>query len=71
MDTQNQNLLVNDDNYKNPKALWDVVITEYASKKACNRSRLYTQFLNLNYDDLLAHMALHHLPEDHKTTLGL
>lgn len=95
LDPRNRDLIVNDLNRKDPKALWDTIVTEYASKKARNRSRLFTRFLNLNCsdgdldrfitsfrqivkemsdagvkldDDLLAHMALHHLPEDHKTT---
>ncbi|KAG0142674.1 hypothetical protein CROQUDRAFT_47633, partial [Cronartium quercuum f. sp. fusiforme G11] len=95
LDSRNRDLIVNDLNHKDPKELWDAIILEYASKKARNRSRLFTRFLLLNCnngdlnqyitsfrqitkemndagvkldDDLLAHMALHHLPDEHKTT---
>lgn len=51
LDTRNRDLIVNDANRKDPKALWDAIVTEYASKKARNRSRLFTRFLNLNCTD--------------------
>lgn len=95
LDASNRDLFLTTDNRRNPKALWDAIELEYASKKARNRSRLFTRFLSLNCnngnlskyvssfreitremtnsgvhldDDLLAHMALHHLPVDHSTT---
>ncbi|KAG0150671.1 hypothetical protein CROQUDRAFT_37845 [Cronartium quercuum f. sp. fusiforme G11] len=44
-------LIVNDSNQKDPMALWDSITLEYASKKARNRSRLFTRFLLLNCTD--------------------
>lgn len=95
LDASNRDLFLSPDNRRNPKALWDAIQLEYASKKARNQSRLFTRFLSLNCndgnlskyvnsfreitremansgvhldDDLLAHMALHHLPAEHLTT---
>ena len=95
LDATNRDLFLTSDNRRNPKLLWESIELEYASKKARNRSRLFTRFLLLNCsdgnlakyvsafreitremtdsgvnldDDLLAHMALHHLPAEHKTT---
>lgn len=95
LDSSNRDLFINPDTRRDPKALWDAIELEYASKKARNRSRLFTRFLSLSCadgdlakytssfreivremsnagvhldDDLLAHMALHHLPSDHQTT---
>ncbi|KAG0140363.1 hypothetical protein CROQUDRAFT_53359, partial [Cronartium quercuum f. sp. fusiforme G11] len=45
LDSRNRDLIVNDSNRKDPMALWDSIILEYASKKARNRSRLFTRFL--------------------------
>lgn len=95
LDSSNRDLFINDDTRRNPQALWNAIQLEYASKKARNRSRLFSRFLSLNCndgnlsrytssfreitremsnagvkldDDLLAHMALHHLPESQSTT---
>lgn len=95
LDAGNRDLFLTTENRRNPKALWDAIQLEYASKKARNRSRLFTRFLSLNCqdgnlskyvtsfreitremanagvhldDDLLAHMALHHIPAEHTTT---
>ena len=95
LDSSNRDLFINDDNRRDPQALWSAIQLEYASKKARNRSRLFSRFLSLNCkdgnlskytssfreitremsnagvkldDDLLAHMALHHLPDSHSTT---
>lgn len=95
LDASNRDLFLTAGNRRNPKALWDAIGLEYASKKARNQLRLLTRFLSLNCnngnllkyvssfreitramsnsgvhldDDLLAHMALHHLPEEHSTT---
>lgn len=95
LDAGNRDLFLTSENRHNPKALWDSIQQEYASKKARNRSRLFTRFLSLDChdgnltkfvssfreitremsnsgvhldDDLLAHMALHHLPPEHLTT---
>lgn len=91
MDSYNRDLLLNDDNRKDAKALWDAITIEYSSTKARNCSRAFNKFLNIKCndgdlkkylaqfrqssnelkdigvkldDDLLAHMALHHLPEE-------
>lgn len=93
--SSNRDLFINDDNRRDPQALWSAIQLKYASKKARNRSRLFSRFLSLNCkdgnlskytssfreitremsnagvkldDDLLAHMALLHLPEEHRTT---
>lgn len=95
LDASNRDLFLTAENRRNPQALWSAIELEYASKKARNRSRLFTRFLTLNCldgnlakyvssfreitremansgvhldDDLLAHMALHHLPAEHSTT---
>ena len=95
LDASNRDLFINDITRRNPRALWMAIEQEYASKKARNRSRLFTRFLSLTCvngdlskycasfreivremtnsgvkldDDLLAHMALHHLPSNHLTT---
>lgn len=95
LDSSNQDLFINDLTRRDPHALWLAIELEYASKKARNRSRLFTRFLSLNCadgnltkftsslreivremanagvkldDDLLAHIALHHLPLEHQTT---
>lgn len=95
LDASNRDLFLTNDNRRNPRALWLAIELEYASKKARNRSRLFSRFLSLNCSDgnlskyvssfrevtremansgvhldydLLAHMALQHLPSDHSTT---
>lgn len=95
LDAANRDLFINDITRRDPHALWIAIELEYASKKARNRSRLFTRFLSLNCsdgnlsrytsslreivremanagvkldDDLLAHIALHHLPLKHTTT---
>lgn len=95
LDSRNRDLFINADTRRDPHALWNAIEVEYASKKARNRSRLFSRFLSLSCtngdlakftsafrervremsnagvkldDDLLAHMALHHLPPNHQTT---
>lgn len=95
LDAANRDLFINHITRRDPHALWIAIELEYASKKARNRSRLFTRFLSLNCsdgnlsrytsslreivremanagvkldDDLLAHIALHHLPLEHTTT---
>lgn len=95
LDARNRDLFITSLNRRDPQALWAAIELEYASKKARNRSRLFTRFLSLNCsdgnllkytssfreiiremnnagvmldDDLLAHMALHHLPVEYQTT---
>lgn len=95
LDASNRDRFIKPETRRDPQALWAAIKLEYASKKARNRSRLFTRFLSLNCsdgnlsaytssfreiiremsnagvkldDNLLAHMALHHLPTDHKTT---
>lgn len=94
-DASNHDLFINYKAWCDPKALWSEIELDYASKKARNRSRLFTWFLSLTYtngdlakycseireiiremsnsgvkldDNLLAHMALHHLPSEYQTT---
>lgn len=95
LDASNRDLFITNQTRRNPRALWDAIALEYASKKARNRSRLFTRFLSLTSadgdlskycagfreivremtnagvtldDNLLAHMALHHLPSKYHTT---
>lgn len=95
LDSTNRDLLITNLSRRDPQALWNAIKSEYASKRARNRSRLFTKFLTLNCsdgdltkftssfreivremtntgihldDDLLAHMALHHLPSEYETT---
>lgn len=95
LDSSYRDLFINETTRRDPRALWNVIEVEYASKKARNRSRLVTRFLSLTCnngdlskftasfreivremsnagvkldDELLAHMALHHLPANHQTT---
>lgn len=95
LDASNRDLFINEQTRRDPQALWSAIELEYASKKAWNRSRLFTRFLSLSCsdgdlskycsnfreitremmntgvkldDDLLAHMALHHLPSEYQTT---
>lgn len=51
MDSRNRDLLINDTNRKDPQAIWISIKNEYSSKKARNRSRLFTAFLTLNCRD--------------------
>ena len=48
MDSRNRDLLINDSNRKDPEAIWMAIRNEFSSKKARNRSRLFTAFLSLN-----------------------
>lgn len=48
LDANNRDLFINDVTRRNPQALWEAIKLEYASKKARNRSRLFTRFLSLN-----------------------
>lgn len=48
LDASNQDLSLTSENRRNPKALWDAIKLEYAPKKACNCSHLFTRFLSLN-----------------------
>lgn len=51
MDSRNRDLLINDLNRKDPQAIWTAIRNEFSSKKARNRSRLFTAFLSLNCRD--------------------
>ena len=51
LDSSNRDLFINDDTRRNPQALWNAIQLEYASKKARNRSRLFSRFLSLNCND--------------------
>lgn len=95
LDSSNRDIFINENTRRDPHALWAAIELEYASRKARNRSRLFTRLLSLRCtdgdltkytaafrettremtnagvkldDDLLAHMALHHLPAEHQTT---
>lgn len=95
LDSSNRDIFINENTRCDPHALWAAIELGYASRKARNRSRLFTRFLSLKCtdgdltkytaafrettcemtnagvkldDDLLAHMALHHLPAEHQTT---
>lgn len=48
LDASNWDIFLTPDNGRNPKAPWDLIELEYASKKARNQSRLFTRFLSLN-----------------------
>ncbi|KAG0142120.1 hypothetical protein CROQUDRAFT_16970, partial [Cronartium quercuum f. sp. fusiforme G11] len=48
LDSCNRDLLVNEENQRDPHALWTSINKEYASKKSHNQSRLFACFLNLN-----------------------
>lgn len=94
LDSSNRDRIIKPETRRDPQALWAAIELEYPSKKARNRSRLFTRFLSLTCsdgnlapytssfqeiiremrnagvkldDNLLAHMALHHLPNNHKT----
>lgn len=49
LNASNWDLFLTSDNCRNPRALWQAIKLEYASKKARNRSRLFTRFLSLNF----------------------
>lgn len=93
LNDRNRDLLLTENNKKDPHALWNAITLEYASKKARNRSCIFTRFLNTNCldgdvgkyltmfrqitneiteigvkldDNMLAHIALHHLPDEYK-----
>lgn len=51
IDSRNRDLIINDLNRKDPQAIWMAIKNEYSSKKARNRSRLFTAFLSLNCRD--------------------
>ena len=51
LDSSNRDLFINDDNRRDPRALWEAIQLEYVSKKARNRSRLFNRFLSLNCRD--------------------
>lgn len=51
LDSSNLDLFINDITRRDPHALWLAIELEYASKKARNRSRLFTRFLSLNCAD--------------------
>lgn len=51
MESRNRDLIINDDNRKDPQLIWAAIKSEYSLKKARNRSRLFTAFLCLNFRD--------------------
>lgn len=48
---QNRDLIITEENHKNPKAIWDVIVNLYASTKARNRARVLRKFLSLTCSD--------------------
>lgn len=51
LNASNRDLFINDSTRRHPHALGIAIELEYASKKARNRSRLFTRFLSLNCAD--------------------
>lgn len=51
LDSSNRDLFITEHTRRDPRALWLAIKVEYSSKKARNRSRLFTRFLSLTCSD--------------------
>ena len=51
LDSSNRDIFINKNTRRDPHALWAAIELEYASRKARNHSRLFSQFLSLKSTD--------------------